>query len=100
MWSSTHKELDFFIWDPLTDTYISLMCDTLFNPLSDTLFEFLNGVWSEIQPLDRTGVFRKSSFEFLKLNDSPPHLILPLNNHEQRAYTISLDKKKKVLLIF
>ena len=33
------------------------------NPLSDTLF---NGVWSEIQPLDRAGVFRKSSFEFLK----------------------------------
>ena len=26
----------------------------------------LNGVWSEIQPSDTEGIFRKSSFEFLK----------------------------------
>ena len=55
-----------FICNPLTNTNISLVYDTLFNPLSDSLFEFLNGVWSELQPLDRAGVFRKSSFEFLK----------------------------------
>ena len=30
------------------------------------MFEFLNGVWSEIQPSDREGLFRKSSFEFLE----------------------------------
>ena len=36
------------------------------NPLPDTPFEFLNGVWSEKQILDREGVFRKSCFEFLK----------------------------------
>ena len=34
--------------------------------LSYALFEFRNGVRSEIQPLDRTGVFRKSSFEFFE----------------------------------
>ena len=55
----------FFIQDPLTNTYISLIYDSLFYPLSDTLFDFLNGVWTEIQPSDRMGVFRKSSFEFL-----------------------------------
>ena len=34
--------------------------------LSYTLFEFLNRVSSEIQPLDREALFRKSSLEFLK----------------------------------
>ena len=38
----------------------------MFHPLSDTLFEFLNGIWSEIQPSGREGILRKSSFEFLK----------------------------------
>ena len=51
-----------FICDQLTITYTSLIYEILFNPLS-TLF---HGVWSEIQPSDREGVFRKSSFEFLK----------------------------------
>ena len=55
-----------FLCDPLTNTYISLIYDTLSNPLSDTLFEFLKGVWSEMQHLDRAGVFKKSSFEFLQ----------------------------------
>ena len=55
-----------FICDPITNTYTSLIDDTFFNPLSGTLYEFLNGVWSEIQPLDREGVFRKYSLEFLK----------------------------------
>ena len=55
-----------FICDPLTDIYVSLIYDNLFNPLSDTLFELSNGVWSEIQPLDRTGVIRKYCFEFRK----------------------------------
>ena len=49
------------ICDPLTNTYTSLIYDTLFNPLFDTLFEFFNGVWSEIQPLDKEMVFRKTS---------------------------------------
>ena len=30
-----------FVYDPLTKAYTSLMYDALFNPLSDTLFEFL-----------------------------------------------------------
>ena len=55
-----------FLCDPHTNTNIFLIYDTLFNPLSDTIFEFLNGVWSEIQHSDRAGVFRKSSLEFLK----------------------------------
>ena len=55
-----------FFCDPLTNSFISLIYDTLFHPLSDTLFEFLNGIWSEIQPSDREGIFRKSSFEFFK----------------------------------
>ena len=55
-----------FICDPLTNTYTSLIYDTLFNPLSDTLFEFFNGIWSEIQPLDSEMLLRKISFEFLK----------------------------------
>ena len=33
-----------FIRDPLSDKYTSLIFDTLFNPLSDTLFEFLSGI--------------------------------------------------------
>ena len=56
----------FFLFVILSQTHISLIYDTLFNPLSDTQFEFLNGVWSEILPWDRAGVFRKSSFEFLE----------------------------------
>ena len=38
----------------------------MFHLLSDTLFEFLHGIWSEIQPSDREGLFRKPSIEFLK----------------------------------
>ena len=33
-----------FICDPLPNRYISLIYDTLFHPLSDTLFEFLNRI--------------------------------------------------------
>ena len=46
-----------FICDPLTDVHISLIYETLLNPLSDTLLEFLNGVFPELQPFDRTGAF-------------------------------------------
>ena len=42
-----------FICDSLNNKYISLISDTLFHPLSDTLFEFPNGISSEIQPSDR-----------------------------------------------
>ena len=59
---------------------------TLFNPLSETLFEFLNRVWSEIQPLDREGVFRKSSFEFLK------RLVSTLNANESQSRKESVQK--------
>ena len=55
-----------FIYGPLTNKYTSLLYDTIFNPLSDTLFEFLNRIYSEIQPLDRKVLFKKASFEFLK----------------------------------
>ena len=60
------KGLVVSICDPLTNNYISLIYDTLFHPLSDTLFEFLKGIWSEIQPSGRERLFRKSSFENLK----------------------------------
>ena len=56
----------FFICNPLTNTYFSLVYETLFNALSDTQFQFLSGVWAEIQASDITGIFRKSIFEFLK----------------------------------
>ena len=56
-----------FICDPLTNNYVSLMYNTLLHPLSDTLFEFLNALLSEIQPSDREGLFKKPSIEFLKL---------------------------------
>ena len=55
-----------FIYDPLTNKNTTLIYDSLFSPLSDTLFEFLNGIYSEIQPLEREALFRKASFEFLK----------------------------------
>ena len=55
-----------FICDPLTNSYISLIYDTPFHPLSDTLFELLNGIWSETQLSNREGLFIKSSFEFPK----------------------------------
>ena len=46
------KGLILFICDPLTNTFISLIYDTLINPLSDTVFEFLKvGIWLEIKPL-------------------------------------------------
>ena len=52
--------------------------------MSDTLFEFLHGVWSEIQPLDREGIFRKSSFNFLK--HLALLLTLMLHNHEKTLF--------------
>ena len=55
-----------FICDPHTNKYTSLIYDTLFHTLSDTLFEFLNGVYTEIQPLDRDVLFKKALFEFHK----------------------------------
>ena len=57
-----------FIFDPLATFYSSLIYDILFNALSDTLLEFLNGVWMELQPPDRAGAVRKLSFKFLKQN--------------------------------
>ena len=77
----------FVFCDLLTNTYIiSLIYDSLFNPLSDTLFEFLNGICSEIQPLDRTGVFRKSAFEFIK------RLASTLNTAAQQSRKESVHK--------
>ena len=55
-----------YIFDPLTNNIISLIYDTSIQPLSDPLFEFLNGIWSEIKTSDRERIFRKSSFDFLK----------------------------------
>ena len=84
------KDLILFICGALTNKYISLIYDTLFNPLSATLFEFLNGIWSEIQPLDRRGVFRKSSFEFLK------RLASTLNTAAQQSRKESVQQKKSL----
>ena len=75
-----------FICYPLTNTYTSLKCDTLFNPLFDNLFEFYNGVWSEIQPLDREVVFRKPSFEF------PKRLAFTLNANASQSWKESVHK--------
>ena len=52
--------------DSFNTKYVSLICDTFFNPLSDTLLGFLNGVWTELQPSGRAATFRKSVFETLK----------------------------------
>ena len=76
-----------FICDPLKNTYTSLIYDTLFNPLSDTLVDFLQGIWSKMQTSDKESVFLKSYFEFLKL------LAPTLHNHDERAYTKSLERK-------
>ena len=85
-----------FICDPLTNNYISLIYDTLFHPLSDTLFEFLNGIWSEIKPLDSEGIFRKSSFEFFirlapTLNANASHSrkesVHKISRHEIEGFT-------------
>ena len=75
-----------FICDPLTNTYTSLIYDTLFKSLSDTLFEFLNGKCSEKQPSDREVVFRKSSFEFLK------RLASTLNSNASQSRKNSVHK--------
>ena len=66
-----------FIYDTLTNTYTSLIYDTFFNTISD--FEFLNEFWSEIQPLDREGVFLKSSIE------SPKRLASTLNSNASQS---------------
>ena len=63
----------FFLFVIFSQTLISLIYDTIFNPLSDTLFEYFNRDWSEIQSWDRTGVFRKSVFEFLNRLASTPN---------------------------
>ena len=75
-----------FICDPLTNKYTSLIYDTLFHPLSDTLFEFLNGIYTEIQPLDREVLFNKSSFEFLK------RLATALNTNASQSRKESVHK--------
>ena len=80
-----------FICDPLTNKYTSLMYDTLFHPLSDTLFQFLNGIYTEIQPLDREVLIKKASFEILKR--LAPVLIQMLPNLVKKAYIKSPDKK-------
>ena len=80
-----------FICDPLTNNFISLIYDTLFHPLSDTLIEFLNGIWSEKQPSDREGIFRKSSFEFLER--LAPTLNANASHSRKKAYTKSFDRK-------
>ena len=50
-----------------------------------------NGVLSEIHPLDRTGVIRKYSFEFLKRLAST--INIAAQQSRKRAYAKSLDKK-------
>ena len=80
-----------FICDPFTNNYNLLIYDTLFHPLSDTLFEYLNGIWSEIQPSDREGIFRKSSFEFLKR--LAPALNANASHSRKKAYTKLLERK-------
>ena len=44
------KRSALFICDALTNSYIPLIQNTLFHSLSDTLLEFFNGIWSEMQP--------------------------------------------------
>ena len=61
-----------YICGPLTNSYVSLIYDTLYNPFSDTLFEFCNGVWTELQS-DRVCAFWKSLFEFLKRLTAKQH---------------------------
>ena len=55
-------------------------------PVSETLFEFLKGVCSEIQPSNTEGIFRKSSFEFLK------HLAPALNTNASQSRKESVHK--------
>ena len=76
----------FSICDTLTNTYISFIYCNLFNPLSDTLFELLNGICTEIQPSDRTDVYKKLSFEFLK------HLASTLNTAALQSRKESVQK--------
>ena len=57
----------FFFFVILLQTDIFFSYTTLFfNPLSESLFAFLIGVWSEIQPLDIVAAIRTSSFVFHK----------------------------------
>ena len=88
------KGLILFICDPLTNKYISLIYDTLFNSLFHYQIHHLNCLteygrrynpWTE-----------RVYFEFLLLifsNVSLPHSILLLNNHGKKAYIKPLDKK-------
>ena len=55
--------------DPFTDRYTSLIYDTLFSPLSDALFEYLRGVYTELHT-SRACAFRQSAFDFLKRLES------------------------------
>ena len=75
-----------FICDPLTTNYISLIYDTIFNLLSDTLFEILNGVCTKLKPSDRAVAFGKSLFEVLK------HLASKLNDAALQSRKESVHK--------
>ena len=83
-----------FICDPLTDVYATLFHNILFNPLSYTLFEYFNGVYTELQPSDRACAFRKSSCDFFERPASTLNVAAIQSRNE--AYIRSPDKKSRV----
>ena len=80
-----------FICDPLTDTYNSLVYEYFLIHYQTHYLNSLTEFGQKYNPWIERMHFEKLLLNFL--NVSLPHLILPLNNHERRAYTKSLDKK-------
>ena len=62
----------------------SLIYDTIFRPPSDTLFDFLKGVYAEIHATSRGCGFRKLSFKFLKTTS---------NSTKHCHYTVKRSKR-------
>ena len=76
-----------FIFDPITDRYNSLIYETLFHPLSGTLFDALRGLYAELHITDRWCAFRKYSVEILKRLASAINTATP--SREQSVHKIA-----------
>ena len=76
----------FLLFAILSQTYIFLLFIIPYLTQYQILFEFLIGVWSEIQALDRIGVFQKSSIKFLK------RLASTLNTAAQQSRNYNVHK--------
>ena len=73
-----------------------LITDSQFCQQSDTLSEFLNGIYRELELSDRKGAIRRTSVKFQKRLAST--LNFAAIQPRKKTYTNLLDKKMKISL--